>query len=222
MSASSVCSSSPKPDACRGEPWRCSPPHRSLPSRSAPSPWRRMASVPASGSATRSHGLSPAALAVFLARRGWLGSPGSRHAALIVIALSFIGPAQEGVHRWLGLGPIQLNAAALVLPPAIAAFSRERAWLAIALLRHDRWPAGVAARHLPARRLRHRRDRAGRSTASAGAERSCRSSLPQPLIAVCLSRPDPLAPVRARRGHLHPGLDQSPLLAIAMARRSRD
>lgn len=154
-------------------------------------------------------------LAVFLVRRGWL-APWIAPAALIVIALSFIGPAQEGVHRWLGLGPIQLNAAALVLPPAIAAFSRERAWLAIACFVMI---AGLLAWQPDISQL------AGFAIASmvlAAHRFGWRGAivsfvLAAALIAVCLSRPDPLDPVPHVEGILFLAWDQSPLLSIAMA-----
>lgn len=36
-----------------------------------------------------------------------------------VLALSLVGPGQAGVHRWLAVGPVQLNVAALVTPFAL-------------------------------------------------------------------------------------------------------
>lgn len=59
--------------------------------------------------------LAAVGMGIFLASRGWLGGWGAP-AALGIIALSFLGPDQQGVHRWLDLGPVQLNSAALVLP----------------------------------------------------------------------------------------------------------
>jgi hypothetical protein len=56
-------------------------------------------------------------------------------AAPIALLASFLGPAPDGVHRWIDLGPMQLNAAMVVLPAAIVALavsakgSREP-WLA--------------------------------------------------------------------------------------------
>lgn len=155
-----------------------------------------------------------ALVALLLARAGWPRS-GIALVALAVIAASFLGAEQEGVHRWLGLGPIQLNAAALVLPAAIAAFDRERTWLAIpcfvliglALA----WQPdisqlsalGLAALILAAARFGWR----GAAVAlAAGAA----------LIALCLSRPDPLEPVVHVEGIFWLAWSQSPLLAIAM------
>ena len=66
-----------------------------------------------------------AAVGAFIASRGWFGI-GAIVIAVIVVGLSIVGPGQEGVFRWIGAGPVQLNAAALVLPLAIAAFARTR------------------------------------------------------------------------------------------------
>jgi len=155
------------------------------------------------------------ALAVFLARRGWLAA-WMAPAALIVVALSFIGPEQEGVHRWLGLGPIQLNAAALALPAAITGFSRERAWLAIACFVLI---AGLLAWQPDISQL------AGFAIASfvlAAHRFGWRGAivslvLGAALIAVCLSRPDPLDPVPHVEGIFFMAWDKSPILSIAMA-----
>jgi len=66
----------------------------------------------------------------FTASRGWLGFP-VIVLCVAVIGLSLIGPDQQGVQRWVGAGPVQLNAAALVAPLAIAVFTPRRRWLAI-------------------------------------------------------------------------------------------
>jgi hypothetical protein len=149
-----------------------------------------------------------------LALRGWL-TGWVAPAALALVALSFLGPEQEGVHRWLGLGPVQLNAAALILPVAIAAFLYERAMLAVPCfvlvavalaLQPD--ISQLAGLSLAAIILAYARF-AWRGAAialiiAAGA------------IALCLSRPDPLAPVPHVEGIFHLAWSQSPLLAIAM------
>lgn len=62
--------------------------------------------------------LVAAGASFFLAARGWLGSA-MAPVAIIVLALSFLGPDQQGVHRWLDLGLAQFNAAALVLPAVL-------------------------------------------------------------------------------------------------------
>jgi hypothetical protein len=119
------------------------------------------------------------------------------------------------VHRWLELGAVQLNAAALMLPLAIAAFLRERAMLAapgfaliavvLALQPDISQLAGfsLAAVILASARFGWK----GAATAliiAAGA------------IALCLSRPDPLEPVAHVEGIFALAWAQSPNLALAM------
>ena len=43
--------------------------------------------------------------------------------AIVALAASLIAPGQSGVHRWLDLGPLNINVAALLLPVAIIALS---------------------------------------------------------------------------------------------------
>lgn len=84
--------------------------------------------------------VAAAIIGAFTASRGWLGFPVIL-LVMLVIGLSLIGPGQAGpgeaglaqasVHRWIGAGPVQLNAAALMLPLAIAIFTPARRWLAI-------------------------------------------------------------------------------------------
>jgi hypothetical protein len=57
----------------------------------------------------------------------------------VLVAASLFGPAQQGVHRWLAIGPLSINLALLMLPMAVVAlgWTRERAssWgLALAIL----------------------------------------------------------------------------------------
>lgn len=59
--------------------------------------------------------------------------------AAVLVAASLLGPAQQGVHRWLAVGPLSVNLALVVLPMAVVAldWTRERAtsWgLALILL----------------------------------------------------------------------------------------
>lgn len=154
------------------------------------------------------------AIAIFLARRDWLGG-WAVPAALAVIALTFLGPEQEGVHRWLGLGPIQLNGAALVLPLAIVTFERANTavaaigFLLIAALLA--WQpdvsqlAGFAVAGIVLAFARFRWAGAGLSIVAAAIA-----------LAVCLSRPDPLEPVAHVEGIFALAWSQSPLIAIAM------
>ncbi|MFL6596052.1 MAG: hypothetical protein ACJ8HQ_11470 [Chthoniobacterales bacterium] len=43
--------------------------------------------------------------------------------ALLGVAGTFLAPAQEGVHRWIDLGPLHVNVAALLLPAAVVALA---------------------------------------------------------------------------------------------------
>lgn len=156
-----------------------------------------------------------AAISFFLARRGWLG-PALPPIAVIVVALSLIGPEQEDVHRWLGLGPIQLNAAALVLPAALAVFNRTSAAIAVscfaviaALLAWQPDISQLAGFALAATIL---------ATARFGWKGAAGSVLIAAAAgALCLSRPDPLAPVAHVEGIFTLAASQSFILAIAMA-----
>lgn len=49
--------------------------------------------------------------------------------AAVLVAASLLGPAQQGVHRWLAVGPLSVNLALVVLPMAVVAlgWTRERA-----------------------------------------------------------------------------------------------
>ena len=155
------------------------------------------------------------AAGIFLSARGWLVG-WAAPAALAIVALSFLGPEQEGVHRWLDLGAVQLNAAALVLPVAIAAFIHERAWLAsscfVLIAVALAWQpdisqlTGFAAASiiLGSARFGWKGGVAALVVAAAA-------------IALCLSRPDPLAPVAHVEGIFSMAWVQSPAIAIAMA-----
>jgi hypothetical protein len=56
--------------------------------------------------------------------------------ALAGLLLTFFSTGAPGVHRWIGLGPIHLNAAEALLPATLVAFPLDgkRVWLAIAVL----------------------------------------------------------------------------------------
>jgi hypothetical protein len=153
-------------------------------------------------------------IAIFLASRGWLGGWGAP-VALGIIALSFLGPDQQGVHRWLNLGPIQLNAAALVLPLAIATFHRTHAalsaicFLLIAALLALQPDISQLAGFTPAAFIlaAARFGWVGLGLAAAGGAAA---------ITVCLMQSDPLAPVAHVEGIVAMAWSQSPLLALAM------
>jgi cell division protein FtsW (lipid II flippase) len=155
------------------------------------------------------------ALAIFLARRGWLTGLASP-LALIVIAFSLIGPEQEGVHRWIGAGPVQLNAAALVLPLAIAAFMRERWWLAVGSFAII---AGILAWQPDISQLA--------AFAIAGvvlcaARFGGAGAIGSILVAAaavtfCLMRPDPLEPVPHVEGIIFLAFTETPVIATGMS-----
>jgi hypothetical protein len=152
--------------------------------------------------------------AILLARRVW-ASGWTLLAAMIIIALTFLGPAQEGVHRWLGLGPIQLNGAALVLPLAIVGFERADRMLAaisfVLIFALLAWQpdisqlAGFALAAIVLSITRFGWPGLGLSVALAATA-----------IAVCLSRPDPLEPVAHVEGIFALAWSQSPVTAVAM------
>jgi hypothetical protein len=154
------------------------------------------------------------AVAIFMARRGWFGG-WAVPVALAVVALTFFGPGQDGVHRWLGLGPVQLNGAALVLPLAIVVFERAHPVVAaigfVLIAALLAWQpdisqlAGFALAAFVLGAARFGWLGAGISLALAAAA-----------IAVCLSRPDPLEPVAYVEGIFALAWSQSPAIAIAM------
>ncbi len=156
-----------------------------------------------------------AAIGAFMASRGWFGI-GAIVFAVVVVGLSNVGPGQEGVFRWIGAGPVQLNAAALVLPVAIAACTTSRAWIAALCF----VVIGVViARQPDISQL------AGFVIASvilfAAAFRWMGALaaliIGVALLAYCLMQPDPLLPVPHVEGILQLAFDQSLVLGIAMA-----
>lgn len=69
------------------------------------------------------------ALAAFAGRRASLALLA---AAPIGLAATFLAPALQGVHRWVDLGPLHMNVAQVLLPPAVVAcvgLASGRAWL---------------------------------------------------------------------------------------------
>ncbi|MBJ7413089.1 MAG: hypothetical protein JHD15_22405 [Phenylobacterium sp.] len=59
--------------------------------------------------------------ALLLATAGRRTALGFLIAAPVALAATFFGPGQLGVHRWLDLGPLHINAAQILLPPVIVA-----------------------------------------------------------------------------------------------------
>jgi hypothetical protein len=156
-----------------------------------------------------------AIIGVFMASRGWLGFPVIA-VPILVVVLSIWGPAQEGVFRWVGAGPVQLNAAALVLPLAIAVFTPKRRWLAIPCFLII---AGVIARQPDISQL------AGIVLAGVVLFASAfglfgaivSALIGAGLVTYCLMQPDPLLPVAHVEGIFSLAFGQSLVLGIGMA-----
>jgi cell division protein FtsW (lipid II flippase) len=139
--------------------------------------------------------------------------------APIALAVTLINPGQEGVHRWIDVGPVHMNAAALLLPAAVVALAaladRRWSWLAAAgmlgllVLQPDASQAAalgagmiVVLASLHASAL----VRAGGAAATVLA-----------VAAACL-RPDPLAPVPEVEGIVALAWTWSPVVAaVAVA-----
>jgi hypothetical protein len=152
--------------------------------------------------------------AIFLMRRVW-ATGWAVLAGLVVIALTFLGPGQEGVHRWLGLGPIQLNGAALVLPLAIVGFERAHGAVAaigfVLIAALLAWQPDISqlAGFLLATILL--------STSRFGwPGLQVSIALAATTIAIALS-PDPLEPVPHVEGIFALASSESPAIALAMA-----
>ncbi len=158
--------------------------------------------------------LVAAAIAIFLASRGWLGAA-LPPLAVIVIALSFISSGQEGVHRWLDLGPVQLNAAALVLPAAVATLHRTPArrlplyLAAIFTLLALQPDLSQLLAFVPAALLLAVPRMRARTTILL-------SIVTLLAIALCAISPNPLLPVPHVEGIFALALSQQPALAVVM------
>jgi hypothetical protein len=139
--------------------------------------------------------------------------------AVAAIAGTFLGPAQQGVHRWIDAGPLHVNVAALVLPPAVVAlafcgiWSRTGAAFAttIAVLLVLQPDASQATSFLVAVMIL-----LARSTASSAA-RLTAGAVALLTAAGSWMRPDPLEPVPEVEGIFSLALNVSPALAGAAA-----
>jgi hypothetical protein len=139
--------------------------------------------------------------------------------APIVLAATLINPGQEGVHRWIDVGPVHMNAASMLLPAAVVTLAaladRRWSWLAAAgmlgllVLQPDASQAAalgagmiviLASLRAPALA------RAGGAAATVLA-----------VAAACI-RPDPLAPVPEVEGIVALAWTWSPVVAaVAVA-----
>lgn len=151
---------------------------------------------------------------------------GSLPLARVILGLAFVGVAgtllanaQDGVHRWIDLGPLHVNVAALLLPPAVVALALCGIWsrtgltfvatmAALLVLQPD---ASQATSFLVAVIILlacSTAPRARRFTAIAAAFL---------VVAISWSRPDPLQPVPEVEGIFPLAFALSPLLAAVAA-----
>jgi len=146
---------------------------------------------------------------------------GSRLSAFLLIAplalaATLLNPGQEGVHRWIDVGPVHMNAAALLLPAAVVALAtlagRRWSWpwaagmLGLLVLQPDASQAAAlgAAMIVVLASLR----------ASALVRASGAAATVLAVAAACL-RPDPLAPVPEVEGIVALAWTWSPVAAVA-------
>lgn len=69
----------------------------------------------------------------------WRAEPRRASVAVVVVAPAMLiatlfAPAVDGVHRWLDVGPLHINVAALVLPALIVALAATRVWSPIGVV----------------------------------------------------------------------------------------
>lgn len=136
--------------------------------------------------------------------------------AAALVAASLFGPPQQGVHRWLAVGPLSVNLALLMLPMAVVAlgWTRERV---------SSWGLALAVLGL----LVVQPD-ASQATAFAGAMAliALRAPFSTPfrlglagvaaaLAAISWLRPDPLAPVPEVEEIVALAWGLTPMLAVA-------
>jgi hypothetical protein len=135
--------------------------------------------------------------------------------AIVLLGACFIGAGQSGVHRWLGLGPVQLNAAALILPLVIATVQRPARVV-------DFVGLGVLAAILAIQPDRSQLIAFGIACVVISFERLGLKGLIWGLIlvaasvAVCLTRSDPLQPVAHVEGIVAMAWAQARIVAIIM------
>ena len=162
-----------------------------------------------------------AAWLIGLLAAGLLQTQGSRWLSIwiplaaLLLAGTFLGPGQSGVHRWFAVGPLSVNAAMLLLPVAVVSLSaleKISPWVWVITL--------IAMALLVAQPDRSQASAFGIAlvwTALTGS-----GSLPGKLalvlstvlmIAASWLRADPLEPVPAVEGILQLALASSPMLA---------
>lgn len=132
-----------------------------------------------------------------------------------MLASAFLGPDQSGVHRWLGVGPLSVNVAMLMLPAAtvsLALFGSRFRWpwlvamacIALLVMQPDRSQAtafGVAVAWLAVRLIRPHKAQIALIAATAT------------MVVFAYMRPDPLKPVPEVEGIFQLAFAVSPVLA---------
>jgi hypothetical protein len=113
------------------------------------------------------------------------------------LAASFLSPPLDGVHRWIDLGPLHLNAAMVLLPMAVVSLAARGS---------EPWPKWIAA-FLSLALLVAQPDASQTTTLAAGMVLVAGASSGRPIVRLSLvaaaallagaawSRPDPLQPV---------------------------
>lgn len=156
-----------------------------------------------------------AALAVGIAR---IARPGFSNvapwAAPVVLLATLVSPDQEGVHRWIDLGPLHINVAMLLLPAAIVALAvsaeKRLPWIAILL------SLGVLAFQPDASQATTLAVVGGMVAMLAAKQPLIRWGVPVVAAALAVAawlQPDPLQPVAEVEGIVGLALSVSPLLA---------
>ena len=134
-----------------------------------------------------------------------------------VVLATLLSPGLQGVHRWVSVGPMRLNAAQLMLPAMIVAWARDGGAAASLLvagvagvlaIQPDASQAAALAGSVLVALLAWRRPSAGRALLAGGAILAA--------AAACW-RPDPLAPVAEVEGIMRLAAGISPILAVAAA-----
>jgi hypothetical protein len=139
--------------------------------------------------------------------------------ALFSVAGTFLAPAQAGVHRWIDIGPLHVNVAALLLPPSIVALAFCGIWsrtglafvvamAALLILQPDASQATSFLVAVIVLLARSTGPRAGRLAAMAAAIL---------VAAFAWTRPDPLQPVAEVEGVFSLAFAVSPALGAVAA-----
>jgi len=139
--------------------------------------------------------------------------------APLLLAATLVAPGQEGVHRWIDIGSLHVNVAAVLLPVAVVALAfqglRTRLGLlsataieALLLLQPD---ASHATAFAAAVGVLLTRDQAGRMITAAGLAGATL------LVAAAWWRPNPLEPVPEVEGIFALATQVSPYLGAAAA-----